>query len=365
MSLRNWLLLSLFAGLLTGCGGGSDDTSDAMVADPPADGGAAKPADSTDSDGGEADVAVVDEPPAMLELPASIANPQLAQAYNMFKDGTDSQSVSNMAAISQSIGSMLTEKGDDASYAFFKQSAAKLREAEKLGAEIPAEAKGSVFYNETCALARDGETDAAMKSLGEAISFGFNDFDLVRSDTDLKNLQVLDNFKAKLGEWEIAAVERQKKEVAELLANNDAFDFDFKLEDIDGNEQSLEGLKGKVVIVDFWGTWCPPCRAEIPHFIKLQEEYGEAGLQMFGLNYERGNSEEENVQLAVDYVKEHGINYPCAMGTSVVRDQVPDFGGYPTTLFIDRTGKVRLKVVGLHSYNYLEAVVKVLLDESA
>ena len=218
-------------------------------------------------------MAVVDEPPAMLELPASIANPQLAQAYNMFKDGTDSQSVSNMAAISQSIGSMLTEKGDDASYAFFKQSAAKLREAEKLGAEIPAEAKGSVFYNETCALARDGETDAAMKSLGEAISFGFNDFDRVRSDTDLKNLQVLDNFKAKLGEWEIAAVERQKKEVAELLANNDAFDFDFNLKDIDGNEQSLEGLKGKVVIVDLWATSCVPCMKEFPHLVELSKKH--------------------------------------------------------------------------------------------
>lgn len=84
---------------------------------------------------------------------------------------------------------------------------------------------------------------------------------------------------------------------------------------------------------------------------------------MIGLNYERGRNDEANLKLAVDYAKAEGINYPCLMGDEATREQVPNFEGFPTTLFIDKAGKVRMKAVGLHEYAFLKAVVTQLLAE--
>jgi thiol-disulfide isomerase/thioredoxin len=127
----------------------------------------------------------------------------------------------------------------------------------------------------------------------------------------------------------------------------------------------LSSLLGKVVIVDIWGTWCPPCRAEIPSFILLQTEFGPQGLQIVGLNYERAETEEEKVEAVRKFIEEFGINYPCAMGTDEIQQQVPNFEGFPTTLFIDRSGRVRAKLVGLHDSMYLRALVEQLLAEPA
>lgn len=168
-----------------------------------------------------------------------------------------------------------------------------------------------------------------------------------------------------------AAVETESEEDVEAarmaladLAAGESYPFSFTATDLDGNQHSLADYEGKVVIVDFWGTWCPPCRAEIPSFVALQEKYGDQGFQMLGLNYERGDSAEENLQQVIDFAAENNINYPCMMGDDETRAQVPDFRGYPTTFFIDRTGKVRMTAVGLHEEAYLEAIIKALLAES-
>ena len=83
---------------------------------------------------------------------------------------------------------------------------------------------------------------------------------------------------------------------------------------------------------------------------------------MIGLNYEGGSaiSDKEKVK---NYVSSEGINYPCALGDDATQQQVPDFNAYPTTLFIDKKGKVRYRLVGLHSYKDLSAIVRKLLTE--
>jgi thiol-disulfide isomerase/thioredoxin len=132
---------------------------------------------------------------------------------------------------------------------------------------------------------------------------------------------------------------------------------------VEGNSVSLDGYKDKVVIVDFWGTWCPPCRTEIPHFVKLQEKYRDRGLQIVGLNYERGDPDQA-VPTIRQFMTSNKMNYPRAGGDRSTQQQVPDLTGFPTTLFIDRSGKVRMKLVGLQSLETLEAIVQTLLDES-
>jgi thiol-disulfide isomerase/thioredoxin len=154
-----------------------------------------------------------------------------------------------------------------------------------------------------------------------------------------------------------------EKEVAELLEENQPFDFNFDLEDIAGNKLAKADFANKVLIVDIWGTWCPPCRMEIPHFVALDKEYRTKGLQIVGLNQERGEDEAENVKLVKEFCEENSVAYPCALITDEIMDQVPDFEGFPTTIFLDQTGKVRLKISGLHDISFLRAAVESLLKE--
>ncbi|HIK91665.1 MAG TPA: TlpA family protein disulfide reductase, partial [Planctomycetes bacterium] len=110
---------------------------------------------------------------------------------------------------------------------------------------------------------------------------------------------------------------------------------------------------------------CPPCRQEIPAFVKMQDKYGEYGFQMIGLNQEQGPSPEANIKIVTDFMANNSMNYPCAMIPDEVMAQVPNFEGFPTTMFIDHHGKVRLKSVGLHDYAYMAAIVETLLQEQA
>ena len=142
------------------------------------------------------------------------------------------------------------------------------------------------------------------------------------------------------------------------------FAFDFSLADVTGKPISLSDLKGKVVVVDIWGTWCPPCRQEVPSFIKLQEVYGSQGFQMVGINFEdRADTEEVQRQAVINFIDEFGINYPCALGTQSIEQQIPNLQVFPTTIFIDKTGTVRSMIVGLHGYTELEERVTELLAE--
>jgi thiol-disulfide isomerase/thioredoxin len=176
----------------------------------------------------------------------------------------------------------------------------------------------------------------------------------ISQDDFFASIRDSEEFKAGFKELMMA---RAQKEIAEA----ESFAFDFTLPGLDGNPVKLADFKGKLVIADIWGTWCPPCRAEIPHFIKLQETYPN-DLAIVGLNYE-GEEGEEVVEKIRTFATEQGINYPLVIGDQATQDQVPEFGGFPTTLFIDREGKVRLKIVGLHPYDMLDAYVSVLLAE--
>ncbi len=220
----------------------------------------------------------------------------------------------------------------------------------------------AVYYNGACVTSLGGQADSAKDILNQAIDWGWSDLDAIRSDPDLENVRALAEFDADLAGWAQRVEELQRERARDDLAEGKTFPFTFQVEDLQGSQLSLDNFKGKVVIVDIWGTWCPPCREEIPSFVKLQEKYGPQGLQMVGLNYENAQGEEAK-GLVQDFIKSHGINYPCALGTEKIRAQVPQFEGYPTTIFIDRTGKVRIMLVGAHEYSYLEAIVDILIDE--
>jgi peroxiredoxin len=125
----------------------------------------------------------------------------------------------------------------------------------------------------------------------------------------------------------------------------------FTLTDIKGKSVSLSDFKGKVVILDFWATWCPPCKREIPDFINLQKEYGARGLQVVGIALD----EPGKVQA---FASQNGINYPVLLGTDDIAWKYGGIQGIPTTFVIDKTGKIAAKFEGYRPRDVFESEIK-------
>ena len=121
--------------------------------------------------------------------------------------------------------------------------------------------------------------------------------------------------------------------------------FDFRLPDLDGKPVPLSDLRGKITIVAFAGTWCLPFRKEVPHFVELYKSYHDKGLNVVGLHFEESTGEAAASSFGATSNAE--IPYPCLLGDPVTRAKVPDFEGFPTTLFLDREGKVRAVVADI------------------
>ena len=115
---------------------------------------------------------------------------------------------------------------------------------------------------------------------------------------------------------------------------------DFSITDINNRLIRLSDYRGKVVLLNFWGTWCPPCRAEIPELIKLQREYGERGLRVLGINYP---PEERTV--VHEFAQSMKINYPILIGISEMAVAYEaGTGELPVTIIIDREGMIRQRI---------------------
>jgi peroxiredoxin len=128
----------------------------------------------------------------------------------------------------------------------------------------------------------------------------------------------------------------------------------FTLSDIDGHSVSLSNYGGKVIILDFWAPWCPPCRREIPDFISLQNQYASQGLQIIGIGLDQPNN-------VASFVQEHGINYPVVVGSNAITNLYGGISGIPTTFVIDRRGNIINKFEGFTNRSIFEEEIKKLL----
>jgi thiol-disulfide isomerase/thioredoxin len=219
-------------------------------------------------------------------------------------------------------------------------------------------------YAQARILARRGKPDEAMTELQTALEEGFQDVDSLTTDPELDTLRQREDFQKLAAPFEAKALQRAGERARTLLAETQPSDFDFELPGLDGKPVKLADLRGdKVTIVDLWGTWCGPCKVEIPHLIELRRKYQEKGLEIVGVNFEQTDDPKRAVALIQAFIEEQKLPYPCVLGDEKTMSQVQPFEGFPTTLFLDATGKVRAKLVGLQALRDLEAVVTALLEE--
>ena len=131
---------------------------------------------------------------------------------------------------------------------------------------------------------------------------------------------------------------------------------DFKLFDISEKQFKFSDTKGKVVILDFWATWCPPCRMEVPHFEALYKEYKEKGLVIIGVALDQGGA-----SVVRPFVEHNKVTYPVLIGNAQVVSDYGGIRGIPTTFIIDRQGRITEKIVGYRNKEFFEAIIKELL----
>jgi thiol-disulfide isomerase/thioredoxin len=131
----------------------------------------------------------------------------------------------------------------------------------------------------------------------------------------------------------------------------------FTVDDLQGHKISSADLHGKVVLVDFWATWCQPCKQEMPGYQKLLDRYGAQGLAVVGFKFDTMMDTEDPTKFA----EKIGVRYPLAVATDDLKQKFGGIEGLPTTMLYDREGILRQKVIGFEYTQSFEANLKPLL----
>jgi thiol-disulfide isomerase/thioredoxin len=132
---------------------------------------------------------------------------------------------------------------------------------------------------------------------------------------------------------------------------------EFSMKDLRGREVSSADLRGKVVLIDFWATWCQPCKKEMPGYQKLLNLYGSRGFTLIGFKFDTMADTENPVQFA----KKIGVHYPLVVASDDLKQKFGGIEGLPTTLLYDRQGILRKKIIGFEYSDALEEALKPLL----
>jgi thiol-disulfide isomerase/thioredoxin len=132
---------------------------------------------------------------------------------------------------------------------------------------------------------------------------------------------------------------------------------DFSVKDLEAREISSANLRGKVVLIDFWATWCQPCKKEMPGYQQLLDRYGSRGFAVIGFKFDIM----PDMENPVFFAKKIGVRYPLAVAADDLKQKFGGIEGLPTTLLYDRQGVLREKVIGFEYTDAIESKLKPLL----
>ncbi len=228
----------------------------------------------------------------------------------------------------------------------FDESVAAFKKCIELRPDDP-----TAYYNIACAFSLKGDADKAFEWLERAIDKGFDDVGHMARDTDLDPIRKDPRYKDMIA---FARGERPAPRGEGTPESKPGTPGKPGLVTLKGEAASLERLKGKVVILDFWRTWCGPCKAEIPHFVELQREYGDRGLAIVGVS-------DEPAELQEKFADQLKVNYTLLLQQGELPAPFEGIDVFPTTFVLDKDGKVIHKFVGLRPKKAFEDAIRPLL----
>jgi len=153
---------------------------------------------------------------------------------------------------------------------------------------------------------------------------------------------------------------RTKSNAASNVQLKDGMAPDFTLQSLDGKSVRLADFRGKAVLLNFWATWCAPCKIEMPWFVELQKQYGPDGLQVVGVAMDDASPKDIG-----DFAKQMGVNYPVLIGQESVGDAYGGVQFLPENFYIDRNGKVVDRAFGLKGRGEIEDEIKRIIASAA
>ncbi len=149
-----------------------------------------------------------------------------------------------------------------------------------------------------------------------------------------------------------------KAEKASISGSNSTQAADFTVKDLKGHEISLSNYSGKIVFLNFWATWCRPCKTEIPDFIEAYKQYKDKGMEIIGISVDRISQKS-----VLKFAEKYKINYPVIMSTDKIQKDYEPGPYIPTTIIIGREGKIRHRHIGYMSKEALEDYFLQLAEE--
>jgi thiol-disulfide isomerase/thioredoxin len=231
---------------------------------------------------------------------------------------------------------------------------------------FPADGRGSLaqpLVDLAAGYARRNDYPEVVRAIEQACQLGYCEFDSILASSHFQSLENRAAFQEFLAGRESEYQKQTRDWAVREIQNFQPFRFNFHIDSLTGGSLELNDYRGKVLVVDFWATWCPPCRQGLPHLQQLHREYRKEGVQILGIAMDSPDEPYVALDNIRDFLFNQQITFPCGLGTTDLVNRLRGDLKYPTTLFIDRSGNVRYLATGYQDYAKLQALTEVLINE--